>query len=353
MSLNYSLTQLGWSALFSQQLALDDLNTAYPARVICVHRSHVDVLGECGRARVIIPSHLFTSGGQVPVTVGDWVLIENAALRVFRILERRSLIARMAAGSEPRQQLIAANVDTLLIVTSCNQDFNLSRLERYLAVARESDVEPVVVLTKVDLCNDGDRFVDAVRSVSASAQVLALNATSGSSVQCLDPWLTSGQTLALAGSSGVGKSTLVNTWLGHHRQVTQEIREEDSRGRHTTTSRQMFRLPGGAWVIDTPGMRELKVGAIDDGLRFTYMDITQLADRCRFRDCDHQNASGCAVLAAVDAGLLDARRLDNYRKLQRESVRATRTLHEQREIERRWGRIHRNAQRKRRKDRGR
>ncbi|HEY6640838.1 ribosome small subunit-dependent GTPase A [Povalibacter sp.] len=353
MSHSYSVTQLGWSALFSQQLALEDLQAAHPARVVAVHRSHVDVLGENDAANVVIPPHLFVPEGQVPLTVGDWVLIENVAPRVLKVLERRSLIARMAAGIEQRRQLIAANVDTLLIVTSCNQDFNLSRLERYLAVAPEGRVEPVVVLTKADLCANSGEFVAAARSISGSAQVIALDATSGDDVPCLEPWLTSGQTLALAGSSGVGKSTLTNTLLGAGEQVTQSIREDDGRGRHTTTSRQLFRLPGAAWVIDTPGMRELKVGSIDAGLRATYLDIEQLAEQCRFRDCDHLNAAGCAILAAVDAGTLDRRRLDNYRKLQRESERASRTLREQRELERRWGRLHRNAQRVRRKDRGR
>ncbi len=351
MSSQYSLIQLGWSALFSQQLALEDLHAAHPARVMSVHRSQVEVLGESRAARVVIPPHLFVVEGQNPLTVGDWVLIENAASRVVRVLERRSLIARMAAGVGQRQQLIAANLDTLLIVTSCNHDFNLSRLERYLAVAHEGRVEPVVVLTKVDLCDNGDDFIGAARSVAGKAQVIAVDATSDNAAQRLQSWLTTGQTVALAGSSGVGKSTLTNTLLGYANQATQGIREDDSRGRHTMSSRQMFRLPGGAWVIDTPGMRELKVGAVEEGLRATYLDIEQLADQCRFRDCDHQNASGCAILAAVVAGTLETRRLENYRKLQRESARASRTPHEQRELERRWGRMHRNAQRVRREDR--
>lgn len=353
MSFQHSLSGLGWSALFSQQLALEDLGSAHPARVISVHRSHVDVLGEAGSERVVVPPALFELAGSVPVAVGDWVLIDNSAARMVRILERRSLIARMAAGMEQRRQLVAANLDTLLIVTSCNQDFNLSRLERYLAVAREGRVEPVVILTKADLCTDSDEFVKSAQAVAGGAQVIALDATSVDAAQRLASWLMPGQTLALAGSSGVGKSTLTNTLLGEASQPTQGIREDDSRGRHTTTSREMFRLPGGAWVIDTPGMRELKVGAIDAGLRATYLDIEQLADQCRFRDCDHRHAAGCAIAAAVAAGSIDARRFENYLKLQRESARAARSLREQRELERSWGRMHRNAQRQRRKDRGR
>lgn len=353
MTFQHSLSELGWSALFSQQLALEDLESVHPARVVSVHRGHVDVLGEGGTERVIVPSNLFESDGSVPVAVGDWALIENAASRVARVLERRSLIARMAAGIERRRQLIAANLDTLLIVTSCNQDFNLSRLERYLAVAREGHVEPVVILTKADLCEDSNEFVKSAQAIAGSAPVVALDATSASAVQRLESWLISGQTLALAGSSGVGKSTLTNTLLGEASQVTQGIRADDDRGRHTTTSRQMFRLPGGAWVIDTPGMRELRIGAIDEGLRATYTDIERLEDQCRFRDCDHQRAAGCAIVAAVAAGSLDARRLENYLKLQRESARAARSLREQRELDRSWGRLHRNAQRQRRKERGR
>lgn len=353
MSTQYSLTQLGWSALFAQQLTLEDLNTAYPARIVSIHRSHVDAVGERGIVRVVIASNLFTADTPMPVAVGDWVLIEIAAPRVHRILERRSLIARMAAGTHERRQLIAANVDTLLVVTSCNEDFNASRLERYLVLAREADVEPIVILTKADLCDDAERFLSTAQALAAGAYVAAVNATSRSTLETLAPWLAPGQTLALIGSSGVGKSTLINMLLGACVQSTQAIREDDSRGRHTTTSRQMFSVPGGAWVIDTPGMRELKVGVADDGLQSTYTDIAQLAGQCRFRDCDHRTASGCAVLAAVDDGSLDPRRLENYWKLQRESAHASRSLHERRELERRWGRIHRNAQRERRKDRGR
>jgi ribosome biogenesis GTPase / thiamine phosphate phosphatase len=347
-----SLLQLGWSALFAQQLTLEDLRSAHPARVTSVRRNGFVVLSERGAAQVVAPAGLIVAG-QAPATVGDWVLVENDAPRMLRVLERRSLIARMAAGLEQRRQLIAANVDTLFVVTSCNHDFNPSRLERYLAVAHEAHVEPVIVLTKIDLCADSDAFVSCARRVAHSVEVVAVDATSPSTASALQPWLSAGQTVMFAGSSGVGKSTLVNTLLGTAEQATAGIREDDSRGRHTTTSRQMFALPAGAWVIDTPGMRELKVGSVDSGLSVTFADVGDLANECRFRDCDHQHVVGCALIAAVESGVLDARRLENYLKLQRESARASRTLHEQREIERRWGRIHRTAQRQRRKDRGR
>ena len=354
----YSLSQLGWSALLSQRLTIEDLNTAHVARVAAVHRSGIDVLSELGSHHVVLPGHLTETAAEGSVTVGDWVLVENDAPRVLRVIERRTLIARMAAGLEQRMQPIAANVDTLFVVTSCNHDFNLSRLERYLAVAHEARVEPVVVLTKIDLSEDRESFAEQARSIARETQVVAVDARSPDAARQLQGWIVAGQTVAFVGSSGVGKSTLVNTLLGIDSQATAAIREDDSRGRHTTTSRQMFALPSGAWVIDTPGMRELKVGAIESGLGATFVDIEQLAGECRFRDCDHQNkagqdAQGCALIAAVAAGTLDERRLSSYLKLQRESARASRTLHEQREIERRWGRIHRTAQRQRRKDRGR
>jgi ribosome biogenesis GTPase len=349
----FSLPQLGWSALFSQRLTIDDLSAAYPARVSAVHRGGLEVLSERGSQRIVVPRQLLDGDEQSPVTVGDWIMVENDALRLARVIERRSLVARVAAGLEQRRQLIAANVDTLFVVTSCNHDFNLSRLERYFALAHEARVEPVVVLTKIDLCADSDDYVAKARTVTRDSTTVALDATSAETASHLQPWLSPGQTVAFVGSSGVGKSTIVNTLLGAESQATAGIREDDSRGRHTTSSRQMFALPAGAWVIDTPGMRELKVGAVKHGLSATFVDIEQIALECRFRDCDHEHAKGCALAAAVRAGTLDERRLASYLKLLRESARASRTLHEQREIERRWGRIHRTAQRQRRKDRGR
>jgi ribosome biogenesis GTPase len=351
--MSFSLPQLGWSALFSQRLTIDELSAAFPARVSAVHRGSLEVLSERGSQRIVAPRQPIDGEEQVHVTVGDWVLVENDAPRVARVIERRSVVARLAAGAGQRTQLIAANVDTLFVVTSCNHDFNLSRLERYLALAHESGVQPVVVLTKIDLCAHVDDYLARARTVSRDALVVAVDATSGGSTGDLQPWLHAGQTVAFVGSSGVGKSTLVNTLLRVDSQRTAGIREDDSRGRHTTTSRQMFALPTGAWVIDTPGMRELKVGAVEHGLETTFSDVEQLALGCRFRDCDHVHAAGCALAAAVQAGALDERRLASYLKLLRESARASRTLHEQREIERRWGRIHRTAQRQRRKDRGR
>jgi ribosome biogenesis GTPase / thiamine phosphate phosphatase len=335
----FSLDQLGWSPVYSQQLTLEDLAAGFPARVSGVQRSSIAVL--CERApSLTLPRK---RGREEGVTVGDWLLVEHEAPRVLRVLERRSLIARMAAGIEQQSQPIAANVDTLFVVTSCNQDFNLSRLERYLALARHAQVEPVIVITKADLCAEVESFVAQARSVAGRAEALALDATSHAAADRLLAWLGRGQTVAFVGSSGVGKSTLVNTLLGDVALATGAIREDDDKGRHTTTSRQMLALPGGAWVIDTPGMRELKIGAVESGVSAVFAELEELARACRFRDCKHEQAPGCALEAAVAAGQLDARRLSSYLKLQREAKRAGQSLHERRESERRFGRMVRSA----------
>jgi ribosome biogenesis GTPase len=335
MHSSFPLDRLGWSAFYSQQLSLEDLSAGYPARVSSVQRSLVTVLCERGALDVVVPPRLAGSA----VAIGDWLLIEHEAPRVLRVLERRSLISRMAAGVEQRVQAIAANLDTLLVVTSCNDDCNLARLERYFTIARHGQAEPVIVLTKADLCADVEAFVAQTRSIAGDIAVLPMNATARAETDALAPWLGRGQTVAFVGSSGVGKSTLVNTLLASDVRATSGIREHDAKGRHTTTSRQMFALPSGAWVIDTPGMRELKLGAMEDAVSAVFHDIEALTRDCRFRDCRHRNDAGCAPQAAVAAGRLDQRRLDSYLKLLREAERAGQSVRERRAVERRWGRM--------------
>ena len=330
-----TLSQLGWRPSYAQHLSLADFESGYPARVTAVHRSGLSVLSSRGAGSVILPHHLVDAPSAV--AVGDWVLVEHEADRVTRLLERQSLIERVAAGDEHRRQSIAANIDTLFIVTSCNDDFNLSRLERYLALASEAGVEPVVVLTKTDLSHQASDYVAEAAGTLGAVTVLALNATDATAVAQLAPWLEAGRTVAFVGSSGVGKSTLTNGLLGDRSQQTQAIREDDARGRHTTTAREMFRTDSGAWLIDTPGMRELRIGAVESGLAAVFDDIEALAAQCRFRDCHHHGDADCAVERALAEGVLDQRRLANYRKLQREAAAAQRTLREQRERSRQFG----------------
>ena len=344
MHSEFPLDRLGWSAFYSQQLALDDLSAGYPARVGNVQRSLITVLCERGELDVVLPPRL--ASVEAAIAVGDWLLIEHEAPRVLRVLERRSLISRMAAGIEQRTQAIAANLDTLFVVTSCNEDFNLSRLERYFTVGKHAEVATVIVLTKADLCTEAETFVAQVRSIARDIAVLALNATTHTEATALTPWLERGQTVAFVGSSGVGKSTLVNALLAGEVQTTSGIREQDAKGRHTTTSRQMFALASGAWVIDTPGMRELKLGSMEAAVSAVFDDIETLARECRFRDCRHHDDAGCGLQAAVATGRLDARRLDSYRKLVREAERASQSVRERRAIKRRWGRMHRITSRR-------
>jgi len=342
----FSLGQLGWRACYSTGLTLDDLERGRVARVSSVHRNRIEALGEAGPVDVVATA-AWHADGATPVAVGDWILVENGTGRLLRLLDRQSVIRRLAAGEVQREQVIAANVDTAFVVTSCNADFNPSRIERYLAVVLDARVMPVIVLTKADLCEDVVRYLDAAARVAGDTAVIGVDARDQAVHGALADWLGPGQSVVFIGSSGVGKSTLVNTLIGASRQPTRGIREDDARGRHTTTSRQLLPMPGGAWLIDVPGMRELKIGAAQAGLAEAFVDVEVLARSCRFRDCAHGEDSGCALTAAVEAGVLDPRRLGNFLKLQREAARATEAEHVRRATFRRTGRLHRKMSRER------
>jgi ribosome biogenesis GTPase len=339
-----TLDQLGWRAFYSSQLTLDDLAAGQIARVSAVHRGRIEALTEDGLVEVIVTAMRDADDG-LAVTVGDWILVEAATGRLLRVLDRQSVIARMAAGEQQRRQAIAANVDTAFVVTSCNDDFNLSRLERYLAVVLDARVAPVIVLTKVDLCPDPQGYLDEARRIAGDAAVVAVDATSADVATALGDWLGAGQTVVFIGSSGVGKSTLANSLVGEARLATAGIREDDAKGRHTTTSRQLIRMPAGAWLIDVPGMRELKIGAVTTGLRSAFEDLETLARTCRFRDCEHDQDEGCALRQAVADGSLDPRRLRSFLKLRREAARAAQAEHERRATIRRTGRIRKKSYR--------
>lgn len=276
------------------------------------------------------------------MTVGDWILLDEAGT-FNRLLERSSLFVRKSAGSKVDTQLVAANIDTAFIVCSMNQDFSLNRIERYLALAHEAGVEPVIVLSKADLVDDVQPFLDAAATLGQQLSVIAVNGLDAASVELLLPWCTSGKTVALLGSSGVGKSTLVNTLLGEATQLTAEIREDDDEGRHTTTSRSLHALAGGGTLLDTPGMRELQLVDCEQGIETAFSDVTELALRCKFKDCQHLSEAGCAIKQAIESGDLDARRLHSYRKLQREQMLNSATQAEKRRRDRQFGKMVRNA----------
>ena len=330
------LAAFGWSRHFLSELTPAEMTDALPVRVLAVHRNGLDVAGP-GLALRIPP--LAGEEDEAAATVGDWVLLSAADRRPLRILPRKSLFRRKAAGTAHRVQLVAANVDTLFLVTSCNQDFNVARLERYLALAREAGVMPVVVLTKADLADDPGPYLDAARRLMPGLVVEALDARGGEAGRVLGGWCGRGETVALVGSSGVGKSTLVNALSDGSAQETAPIREDDAHGRHTTTGRSMHRLARGGWLIDTPGMRELRIADAAEGVEAVFADIVALAAGCRFADCRHEGEPGCVVETAIAAGRLDPRRLARFRKLAAEEARNSEALHERRARERGFGRM--------------
>jgi len=346
-----SLPRLGWSHFFQQQLSLEEWESTFPARVLAVHRNAIEVASEQTSQIITLPGHWHLRDSEDLPTVGDWLLLDQTTGQAQRLLERKSLFRRKAAGSESKVQLMAANVDTLFVVTSCNQDFNLSRLERYLALAMESNVEPVLVITKTDLVDDISTYQQQVRSLTPDLPVEFVNALDSSSVVSLVSWCTSGQTVALVGSSGVGKSTLINTLCSESKQETAAIREDDARGRHTTTSRTLHSLPAGGLLIDSPGLRELQISDCRSGVSLLFEDIEELARNCRFNDCLHQSENGCAIKAAVASGDLSPRRLTNYRKLMAEQKRNTESIAEKRLRERNFGKHIRNVLATQRKER--
>ena len=334
-----ALADYGWDTFFQNQLDHATPATIVPVRVMNVQKSGLQIAGSA------LDQHVAAglTDEESPVTVGDWLLFDTEAERIRRLLDRKSLFKRRAPGTDRREQLIAAHIDTIFVVSSCNQDFTEARIERYLSIAREAGVIAVVVLTKADLADEPQQYVSAAAKLSPEIVVEAVNALDKDSLRGLDGWLGAGQTVALLGSSGVGKSTITNTLLGGEHILTRDVRTDDDKGRHTTTSRSMYRLPGGAWLIDTPGMRELQLTDVQGGIEDVFAEISALAESCRFSDCAHEGEPGCAVRAAIAAGSIDAARLDRWRKLRREEALNTETIAERRARGRALGKFYKSV----------
>lgn len=325
------LAQLGWRPYFQHQIDLDHWD--YPVcRVVAQHRNRLELLSEAGAVELALNPNM------PPITVGDWLLLTPKG-QFLRLLERQSLFRRKAPGRKLAEQLIAANVDTLFIVMSLNEDFSLNRIERYLSLANEARVEPVVVLSKSDLCKDPELFQREVQQLDPLLIVETINCLDAGEIRKLLPWCGTGETLALMGSSGVGKSTLVNTLLGDAVQITGSIRERDGTGRHVTTGRSLHQMKEGGLLLDTPGLRELQLTDCDEGVHSTFAEITALAEKCRFADCHHRDEPGCAVQDAISRGELEARRLSSYHKLIREQAFNSATLAEKRARDKRFGKM--------------
>lgn len=334
------LDSLGWQPFFAQQTGVDELAQTPACRITQVHRSGLQAVGEGINAKLPPDAN---------ATVGDWVLYNPETQQLHRILERKSLIKRRAPGHDRAVQLIAANIDTAFIVSSCNADFNMARLERYVALAFEAEVTPVILLTKSDICADPEIYTQQATTISDLVEVITLDGRGSQPAEKLAAWCKPGQTVAFLGSSGVGKSTMVNALSGSDDIDTQAIREDDARGRHTTTYRHLHILPSGCTVLDTPGMRELQLTDASSGVGEVFADLQDLATQCKFNDCAHDTEPGCAIRAAIATGNIDADRIARWQKLVAEDAFNSATLAERRSSDKALGKAIKKIQKKNRK----
>jgi ribosome biogenesis GTPase / thiamine phosphate phosphatase len=317
------LRQLGWNGFFEAQWNSCDGKGGRPARVIAEYRGMWQVAGEFGEGRAAAAGRLRWSagGGAEWPAVGDWVSVGGNPCRelvICDVLQRRSAIVRKEAGKRVVQQVLAANVDTVFLVMALDGDFSPRRLERYLTQVWDSGARPVILLNKMDLCTKVVTRIAEIEAAARGVPAHAVSATSGEGIGAVESQVLEGATAVLLGSSGVGKSSLVNRLLGREAQTVQEVRDHDCRGRHTSTARQLFFLSSGAMIIDTPGLRELQLWDSREGLQHTFGEIAELGELCRYGDCTHQGEPGCAVEAGILGGRVDPARLENHLKLQRE-----------------------------------
>ncbi|QIR36533.1 ribosome small subunit-dependent GTPase A [Tolypothrix sp. PCC 7910] len=343
-----NLDFLGWSDFFTHSFAPYRQQGFSVARVAIEYRNTYIIYSEQGELVAEVTGklrHQATQPQDFPA-VGDWVIIQarhsERSATIHGILPRKSKFSRKTVGSKTQEQIVAANVDTVFLVCGLDGDFNPRRIERYLILAWESGANPVIVLNKADLYNSLDEYISEVEAVALGVPILALSATTNQGLDALKTYLQPGQTVALLGSSGVGKSTLTNQLKGTSVQAVQSVRRGDDRGRHTTTNRELILLPTGGLIIDTPGMREIQIWAGDESLQGTFADIEILAAECRFRNCLHNNEPDCAVQQALLEGTLDYSRFLNYQKLQKELNYLARKQDQRAQLadKERWKKIH-------------
>lgn len=343
-----NLESLGWNSSYQSHFE-PFAKDGYAVGRIALEHKHIytiytesgDVLGEVsGKMR-----HQAVGRADFPA-VGDWVVVsvreEEKRATIHAVLPRQSKFSRKAAGGATEEQIVATNVNTIFLVMALNQDFNLRRMERYLVLAWESGATPVVILSKADLCDNVAAKVAEVEGVAYGVPIHVTSSLQNEGLGELSRYLSQGQTVALLGSSGVGKSTLINRLYGNDIQHVSAIREEDGRGRHTTTHRELILLPEGGLLIDTPGMRELHMWDAEEGLNDSFQDIDALAADCYYRDCQHRNEPGCMVIQSLNDGTLDSERYNSYKKLQKEIAYMERKDNKQLQLaeKEKWKKIH-------------
>ncbi|MBE9115318.1 ribosome small subunit-dependent GTPase A [Lusitaniella coriacea LEGE 07157] len=320
-----NLEQLGWNEFFEPYYTPEADSERIVGRIACATSQTYLTYTPQGNYWAITTGrmrYLARNSADLPA-VGDWVILKPTGGEqqgiIEEVLPRKSKFSRQAAGEIVQEQIIATNIDTIFLVVGLDGDFNLRRIERYLIQVRESGANPVILLNKADLHGDSEHYRVAVESVALDVPILLLSATCNQGLESLHPYLNMGQTVALVGSSGAGKSTLINQLIGRQRQAVREVRQDDSKGRHTTTRRELISLPAGGLLVDTPGMRELQTWRVEGGLSETFAEIEDLATQCRFRNCQHESEPNCAVQEAISEGTLDPKRWRSYKKLQREA----------------------------------
>lgn len=319
-----NLELLGWNSSLASSFEPYAQDGYSVGRITLDYRGEYTLYSELGYLCAKISGklrHQITDGGDFPA-IGDWVVIktkqnEQSAI-IYDILPRKSKFSRKTVGGKTSEQIVAANIDTVFLVSGLDNDFNLRRIERYLILTWESGANPVIVLNKADTCAFVEQCVAEVAAIAPGVPIIVLSAVLHQGLDELTKYIQPGQTVAMLGSSGVGKSTIANLLMGEERQKVQAVRQGDDRGKHTTTHRELFVLPGGGVIIDTPGMREIQLWATESSVEQTFTDIEMLAKKCRFRNCQHSHEPDCAVQKAIEQGILDEQRFFSYQKLHKE-----------------------------------
>ena len=347
----FNLKELGWNSTFNKFLKEKNLQDIFPGRICSQNGKHYKVITKDGEQSAILSNSYFRSinnKSDIPA-VGDWVGLKvNEEINISHILfllPRKNKLSRKVAGKKSEEQIIASNIDIVFIFTSVDQDFNIRRLERYLSMIYEINANPIIILNKIDKCKNLEKFINETKEVFQNVTIISISAKTGENIEKVKKYIKFGKTIVLIGSSGVGKSTLINRLFGYSRQAVGEIRSSDGKGRHITSSRELIILPEGGIIIDNPGIRELQLWSSGEGISKTFQDIEELSRLCKFRDCAHEMEPGCAVKKAIDDGNLSIKRLNSYKKLIREYnySQLRRNIYEQRKKDKELGKMYRQV----------